>query len=212
MIGYTARMRWKLILSMFAALVLSACASMPRPSTHEIADACLLLKQNGSWHQSLRESARNWGAPMGFQLAVIKQESSFDGDARPPRGDSKWFGLVEGDRISSAHGYSQALNGTWEDYKAATGRWNANRNSFHDSADFVGWYFSSTGKRTGLGQYDYQAHYLAYHEGPTGYLKGTWKSKGWLIQTASRVASQAATYERQISQCDALRPKFLGIF
>ena len=50
-------------------------------------------------------------------------------------------------------------------------------------------------------------------DGATGYLKGTWKGKTWLIQTASRVAQQAARYEGQISGCDALKPqKFLGIF
>lgn len=193
-------------------LVVTGCASAPQPSQREIADACALLERNRPWHEALRDSARNWGAPMGFQLAVIKQESSFNAEARPPRGDRQWFGLVEGDYISSAHGYSQALDSTWEMYKAQTGKWAANRNSFRDSADFIGWYFSSTGKRTGLGQFDYRSHYLAYHEGATGYLKGTWKKKGWLIDTAARVAAQAATYERQISDCAALKPKFLGLF
>jgi hypothetical protein len=200
-------------MSLVAALGLSACASAPQPSNAEIADACLLLKQNRPWHDALRDAARNWGAPMGFTLAVMKQESSFDSGALAPRGERQWFGLVEGDRISSAEGYTQALDGTWEMYKKATGKWGANRNSFQDSSDFIGWYFNTTGQRTGLGQYDYKAHYLAYHEGATGYLKGTWKGKGWLIDTASRVASQATRYESQIRACDALKPqKFLGIF
>ncbi len=202
----------RILAAALAALAATACASMPTPSNREIADACALLDNNRAWHEALRDSARNWGAPMGFQLAVIKQESSFNADARPPRGDRKWFGLVEGDHISSAHGYSQALDSTWEMYKAQTGKWGASRNSFRDSADFIGWYFSSTGKRTGLGQYDYRNHYLAYHEGATGYMKGTWKKKAWLVDTAGRVASQAARYENQIGQCQALKPKFLGLF
>ena len=130
----------------------------------------------------------------------------------PPRGDRQWFGLVEGDRVSSANGYSQALDSTWEMYKAATGKWGANRNSFRDSSDFVGWYFSTTGKRTGLGQYDYKGHYLAYHEGAGGYLKGTWKSKRWLIDTAAGVAKQAASTKRRSPAATPLREKFLGIF
>ncbi len=200
-------------MSLVAALVLGACASAPQPSNAEIADACLLLKQNRPWHEALRDTARNWGAPMGFQLAVMKQESSFDSKALPPRGDRKWFGLVEGDRLSSALGYTQALETTWDMYKKETGRWGADRQSFRDSSDFIGWYFNTTGKRTGLGQYDYKGHYLAYHEGAGGYLQGTWRSKGWLIDAAGRVASQAARYESQISDCDALKPqKFLGIF
>lgn len=202
----------RLLLSLFAAFQLAACASMPTPSAPEIADACLLLQQNRPWHDALRATARNWGAPMGFQLAVIKQESSFEAEARPPRGERKWFGLVEGDYISSAVGYSQALDSTWEMYKAQTGNWGANRNSFRDSSDFIGWYFSATGKRTGLGQFDYKNHYLAYHEGAGGYLKGTYKAKRWLVDVAGNVARQAARYETQISNCNGLRERFLGIF
>ena len=181
-----------LVTSLVAALGATACASAPQPSNAEIADACLLLKENMPWHDVMRETARKWGAPMGFQLAVIKQESSFDSRALAPRGEREWFGLVEGKRVSSAAGYSQALDGTWDMYRRETGRSGANRNDFRDSSDFIGWYYNTTGKRTGLGQYDYKAHYLAYHEGATGYLKGTWKSKGWLVDTAGRVAQQCA--------------------
>lgn len=200
------------LLAAFAAAALAACASTPTPTKQEAADACLLLQQNHAWRDALRSTAKTWGAPMGFQLAIIKQESSFNAEAAPPRGQRQWFGLVEGERVSSAKGYSQALDSTWETYKAATGRWGANRNSFQDSSDFIGWYFSTAGKRTGLGQYDYRGHYLAYHEGAGGYLKGTWKGKTWLVNTASSVATQAARYEAQIARCEALREKFLGIF
>ena len=196
----------------FAVALLGACASTPKPSSEEVADACLLLKENRNWHKALRASAKEWGAPMGFQLAVMKQESAFDARARAPRGERKWFGLVQGDRLSSARGYAQALDTTWENYKRETGNGGASRQNFRDASDFIGWYFASTGKRTGLGQYDYRAHYLAYHEGATGYLQGTWRGKTWLINTANSVAAQAARYESQITDCKALKPRFLGIF
>jgi hypothetical protein len=206
-------MGWKLLsLACVAALGVSACASAPQPSGAEMADACLLLKENRNWHKALRASAKEWGAPMGFQLAIIKQESSFDSKAKAPRGERKWFGLVQGDRLSSAKGYAQALDTTWETYKRETGNGGASRQSFKDASDFIGWYFSTAGKRANLGQYDYKAHYLAYHEGAGGYLQGSWRGKTWLVQTAERVASQAAAYERQINDCKALKPKFLGIF
>jgi hypothetical protein len=208
-------MVWKRLLAPFLALAVGACASIsPTPSNREIADACLLLERNRDWHEALRETARNWGAPMGFQLAIINQESSFDADARPPRGESQWFGLVQGDYISSATGYSQALDGTWTMYQQKTGKWNATRTSFRDASDFIGWYFNTNGQRVGVDQYDYRAHYLIYHEGATGYLNGTWKAKGWLVDVAAKVAAQAARYESQISNCAGLRPrdKFLGIF
>ncbi|MFT3724993.1 MAG: hypothetical protein QM773_15595 [Hyphomonadaceae bacterium] len=200
-------------ISLAMTLLASACASAPQPSNAEIADACLLLQQNKPWHDTLREVARQWGAPMGYTLAVVKQESSFDSQALAPRGERQWFGLVDGKRVSSAAGYSQALDGTWEMYKKATGRWGANRNNFQDSSDFIGWYYNTNGQRVGIGQYDYRAHYLVYHEGATGYLNGSWKGKGWLVGVADKVAGQAARYEYQISNCSALKPqKFLGIF
>lgn len=197
---------------MLAVMGLSACASAPQPSNAEIADACLLLKENRNWHKALRASAKEWGAPMGFQLAVMKQESAFDARAKAPRGERKWFGLVQGDRLSSAYGYAQALDTTWEAYKQETRNGGADRHNFRDAADFIGWYFASTGKRTGVGQYDYRAHYLAYHEGAGGYLRGTWRNKRWLVNTADNVAAQAVRYESQISRCKALKPKFLGLF
>ncbi len=200
-------------ISLITALLASACASAPQPSNTEIADACKLLQQNREWHEALRETARNWGAPMGFQLAVIKQESSFDANALAPRGERKFFGLLEGDRVSTAEGYSQALNDTWNEYKKKTNNWNANRNNFRDASDFIGWYYNTNGQRVGINQYDYRAHYLIYHEGAGGYTRGTWKTKGWLVDVASRVAAQASRYESQMSTCDALKPqKLFGIF
>lgn len=204
----------KRLLVPLLALAVGACSTLAaKPSNGQIADACLLLQRNKGWHEALRDTARNWGAPMGFQLALIKQESSFTPDARPPRGESQWFGLVQGDHISSAMGYSQALEGTWKMYQERTGKWSASRTSFRDASDFIGWYFNTNGQRVGVGQYDYRAHYLIYHEGATGYQKGTWKNKAWLVDVAARVAAQAARYESQISQCPGLKPreKFLGL-
>jgi hypothetical protein len=192
--------------------LVQGCASTPQPSAEQIANACDLLTDNRDWYRDLRRSAREWGAPMGLQLAIINQESSFDGRARPARGPRKFFGLVQGDRPSTAYGYSQALETTWDHYKKDTGNGGADRHSFRDSVDFIGWYVANTGKQTGVKQNDYKAHYIAYHEGPGGYVQGTWKTKGWLVQRANHVASQAARYESQIAGCKALKPKFLGIF
>ncbi len=190
--------------------MLAGCLAAPKPSSAEIADACLLLKENKSWYRAMRASAKDWGAPMGFQLAVIKQESSFDHKARPARQGG--FLFIPGKRPSSAYGYAQALDSTWDAYKRESGNGGADRHDFDDSVDFVGWYFAKTGQMTGLGQYDFRGHYLAYHEGQTGYLRGGWRKKGWLVNTADRVSATANRYERQIANCDGLKSKFLGIF
>lgn len=198
------------VLPLLLAFGLAACASAPQPKAEQIADACALLKDNKDWYRALRASAKDWGAPMGLQLAIIKQESSFDAKARPEREGG--FLIFPGKRPSSARGYAQALDPTWEVYKNATGNSNADRRNFKDAADFIGWYVNNSGREAGIRQYDYRAHYLAYHEGPRGYVKGTWKKKKWLVSTANTVASQATRYESQISSCKGLKSKFLGIF
>ncbi len=202
----------RLAISAASLGLLCGCLGAPEPTSAEVADACLLLEENRDWHRAMRKSAKEWGAPMGFQLAVIKQESNFDHKAKPARGKRKMLGLLPGDRPSSAYGYAQALDTTWETYKRESGNGGADRHDFDDSVDFIGWYFAKTGQMTGAGQYDYRAHYLAYHEGQSGYLKGSWRSKRWLVDVANRVSSTATRYEKQIASCKALRSKFLGIF
>ena len=61
-------------------------------------------------------------------MATIYTESSFRHNAKPPR---KWYlGFIPGKRASSAYGYSQALDGTWDRYQKETGRWGASRTDF----------------------------------------------------------------------------------
>jgi hypothetical protein len=65
-------------------------------------------------------------------------ESDFDWLAKPPR--QKLFKVIPYKRPSSSFGYSQAVNGTWEQYKKETGNKLAVRTRFKDSVDFIGWY------------------------------------------------------------------------
>ena len=202
----------KFTLGLMSLTLLSGCLSTPQPSNDEIADACLMLKENRHWYKALRNSAKDWGAPMGYQLAVIKQESNFDRKAKPAREKGFLFGLFPGKRPSTAYGYAQALDTTWDTYKRETRNGGADRHDFDDSVDFIGWYYANSGKITGLSQYDYRGHYLAYHEGPNGYLRGSWRKKRWLVNTANKVSSNAQRYESQIRNCKGLKRKFLGIF
>ena len=50
-----------------------------------------------------------------------KTESNFRPTARTQR--KYVFGLIPSGRISSAYGYSQALDGTWKEYKKSTVAW-----------------------------------------------------------------------------------------
>ncbi len=111
------------------------------------------------------------------------------------------LGLLPGKRASSAYGFAQALDGTWDQYKSETGNRGANRKSFDDATDFIGWYTAKSSQITGIRMNDARSQYLAYHQGPTGYLRGDWQRKPGIIRLADRVASRAADYDNQLRTC-----------
>jgi hypothetical protein len=176
------------------ALLLSALAACSsgggrdvRPS--DVADACAIFRDNPHWVKPTADAARRWGAPPEVKLAIIWRESTFRRDARPPG------------RVSSAYGYSQAIDGTWDWYRRETGNRRADRTEYEDAIDFVGWYMAKTRSMNGLSPHDAFNQYLAYHEGHTGYKRGDWRGKPFLIRAASQVDQQARRYREQLRRC-----------
>lgn len=163
-------------------------------------DACGILSEKREWAPALSSVERRWGAPAHVVMAIIWKESSFRGDARPPE-KRALFGLVSDGHISSAFGYSQALDGTWDWYKQETGNGGADRDDWDDAVDFVGWYMTKTRSSNGLAMTDAFRQYLAYHEGHTGYRRGDWRGKAWLQGAASQVQTQARRYQAQLARC-----------
>jgi hypothetical protein len=192
-----------------ASASLSACSATKPPQ--KIDDACAIFREKKGWYEDAREARDRWGVPISIQLAFIRQESSFDGEARPAR--RRILGFIPGPRPSNAHGYAQALESTWDDYRKAVGARGADRDEFADAVDFIGWYNSRTAKMCGIPKNDAFSLYLAYHEGPTGYRRGTHRGKRWLLGTAERVATRAARYDKQLSRCEEeLKPRRRGWF
>ena len=187
------------IVSVFSgALLLTACTTAP---PRNVNDACAIFSEYGDWFAAAKTASQRWGAPLPVLLAIIHQESAFQADAQPPR---TWYlGLIPGPRPSSAYGFSQALEGTWEDYKTATGNLDADRDQFNDAVDFVGWYINQSAKRNRIAHNDAYNQYLAYHEGPGGYAKGSYRQKPWLMKRAQRVRQQADRYRAQLNRCES---------
>lgn len=183
-----------------AALMLAACSSTPSGPPRDQANACSILDQRGDWGAALGEAERRWGAPPHVVMAIIWRESSFRADARPPK-KYTMLGLIPNGRVSSAYGYPQALDGTWRWYQDETGARSADRRNFDDSVDFVGWYLNKTQSMNGLAKSDAYGQYLAYHEGHTGYKRGRWRRKNWLLGAANQVAARAEAYRTQLSRC-----------
>jgi hypothetical protein len=182
-----------------AALAAAGCASPGPPSRPD--DLCAIFAERSDWLAGARSAAERWGVPAAVQLAVVHQESSFREDARPPR--RRVLGVVPGPRASSARGYGQATDAAWSEYLQAAGRRGADREDFADAVDFIGWYADRAHRRLGIRKDDAYRLYLAYHEGPTGFGRGSHVEKPWLLVVARNVEARAERYARQWEGCGA---------
>jgi hypothetical protein len=149
--------------------------------------------------RAFKKTERKWGVPVHVQMATIYQESRFVSDARTPFRYT--LGVIPMGRQSSAYGYSQALDGTWEQYLEETGRRFARRTKIDDATDFMGWYMNTSLERNGIPLNDARNQYLAYHEGHTGYSRGTYNRKSWLLRVAGQVDARANMYATQLARC-----------
>lgn len=184
-----------------ACALLAGCAE-PRPSS--VANACEIFSQKIHWYEAARDSQQRWNIPMALLLAFVHQESSFHATARPPR--RRLLGFIPWVRPSSAYGYAQAVNHTWEEYKKETGRVLARRSNFNDAMDFIGWYNNKSVRELGLRRNDARRLYLAYHEGRNGYRRQSYNAKPWLLKVAQKVQRRKNAYDRQLKTCD-LKPR-----
>lgn len=166
-------------------------------------NACVLVKQNPDMLRAFRATERRWGVPVEVQMATIYQESKFKANARTPFRYAA--GVIPMGRQSSAYGYSQALDGTWQEYLDDTGQRRAKRNRIKDATDFMGWYMNKTRTKNGVALSDARNQYLAYHEGHTGYARGSYNSKGWLVRVAGEVDQRSDMYGKQLRSCRVKR-------
>lgn len=190
-------MRTRIVLTAVGLALLAGCATAPKQTRN----ICAVFDERdglfSSWQSAAERTEKKYGVPVPILMATIYVESSFRPNARPPR---KWFlGFIPGKRASSAYGYAQALDGTWETYQRATGRWGARRNDFGDAIRFVGWYHNQTSTRNGVSRNDAYNLYLAYYSGHAGYNRGNFS--GSLRQTAQKSAGMAARYAAQLKGC-----------
>jgi hypothetical protein len=133
-------------------------------------------------------------------MATIYQESKFIGNARTPHQFA--LGIIPMGRQSSAYGYSQALDATWDEYRDETRNRGAKRDDIDDATDFMGWYMNQVVTRLDVESHDAEKLYLAYHEGFTGYKRGSYTSKEWLVRVADQVGARSQTYALQLAACN----------
>ena len=193
----TRERRWHYTMIAVAAILavlIAGCASPPKQPNN----ACKIFKEKSRWQKHTRHAAKKWKVDASVLLAIMRQESGFDANAKPKR---KRFLGIPLKRPSSAFGYAQALDGTWDLYRKSANNFVAQRDRFSDAMDFIGWYVAQTRKQLKIAPRDAYRNYLAYHEGWSGYARGTYKAKKWLKSVAKRVANQANRYRAQLSLC-----------
>ena len=177
-------------------LFMSACASS---APGNVADVCSIFEERRSWYRAAKAAEARWQVPIAVNMAFIYQESSFRARARPERNRILWF--LPGRRPSTAYGYAQALDSTWEDYQKRSGNYRASRANFADAIDFVAWYNSNSQRLSGIANTDARNLYYAYHEGNGGFQRGSYRSKEWLLQAANRVQFSAVRFDSQLAGC-----------
>tara|TARA_B100000902_G_scaffold398812_1_gene466999 strand:+ start:3161 stop:3763 length:603 start_codon:yes stop_codon:yes gene_type:complete len=174
-------------------LFLASCTSIPQNTL----DSCKIFNEKYFWFKHTKKVEQKWGTPIYIQLAIIKAESDFDWFAKPPR--QKLFKIIPYKRPSSSFGYSQAVKGTWQQYKNETGNKLATRVRFKDSVDFIGWYTNKTSSILKIPIEDAFKQYIAYHEGWGNYKN--YKSNKKIISLAKKVEKLSNTYKKQLSNC-----------
>ena len=176
------------------------------------ANSCIIFDEKKNWYKASKKSYDKWGTSIALQLAIINQESAFNQFAKPDR--KKFLGIFPGSRPSTAFGYAQVTNPTWEWYKTKTGNNNASRANFFDVTDFIGWYTTQSENIVGISKNDFYNQYLAYHEGQGGWKKESYLEKLWLIEVAKTVERNAKMYNNQLTDCESSLSKkgFFGIF
>jgi hypothetical protein len=175
-------------------LFLASCSSVPKNTS----DSCKIFYEKYFWYKHTKKVEQKWGTPIHIQLAIIKMESNFDWLAKPPR--QKLFKIIPFKRPSSSFGYSQAVKGTWEQYKNETGNKLATRARFKDSVDFIGWYTNKSKSILKISLKDAFGQYVAYHEGWGNYKN--YKKNKKVIDLAKKVEKRSNVYKKQLSKCN----------
>ena len=181
------------ILIFFFLFTLTSCSSIPKNTSN----SCSIFSERYLWYKHTKKTEKKWGTPIYIQLAIIKMESDFNWLAKPKR--QKIFKIIPYKRPSSSFGYSQAVKGTWKQYKQETNNPLATRVRFKDSVDFIGWYTNKTEKLLKISKKDAFRQYIAYHEGWGNYKN--YKKNAKVVGLAKKVKKQSDKYKNQLKKC-----------
>jgi hypothetical protein len=200
--GYLQCMGWE-VMRVGALVVCAATMSCASSSPSQVQNLCGILNEKDgffdNWHKAALKAEVEYHVSVPVLMATVHQESRFQPKARPPR--TRLLGFIPWRRPSSAYGFGQVLDETWNEYMQKTDNRGADRDKFKDAIDFVGWYHAGTHRRHGVPVDDAYHLYLAYHEGQGGFGRRSYESKEWLMRVARKVRRRTDLYARQYQNC-----------
>jgi hypothetical protein len=179
-------------------IFLAGCSNYPPKNLDNICD---IFEEKDDWYDDTKNSFERWGVPIQVQMAIIHQESRFKHDAETEMEYFLW--IIPIGRKSTAYGYAQVKDATWDWYMDSTSNHGADRDDFDDAVDFIGWYGKMSYDRLKISKWDTKNQYLAYHEGHGGYQRQTYDAKPWLKEVAVKVDKRARRYGAQLKKCEA---------
>ena len=193
---------YRLIATCVLAIPISSCGI--NGSVRNTENACSIFFEHhgafNNWYKDTLKASLRYDVPMPIILATIKAESGFRPTVR-----TKWrkaLGFIPLGHVSSAYGYAQALNGTWQAYIQSTGNTYAIRSSYADAVDFIAWYYRRSMDYNGIDRNDAYHLYISYVMGWEAYKQvGDAGVTPKLKYTAMKVANQAKIYREQLSIC-----------
>lgn len=193
-------------LGIIAAAYLISYIPHTAPSPHNTHNACEIFTQYPRWYISLKKTEQRWQLPIPVALAIIHQESDFTALAETPH--RRLLGVpLPWTHTTSAKGYTQAIDSTWQRYQRSTNHYWVDRSSFADAVDFMGWFAHNARRYAGIPSSDAYDLYLAYHEGVRGFIEHSYDSKPWLQSIAWKVQRQSYRYQYQLAHCQQKLPK-----
>lgn len=192
----------KAVLLLLAVALLSACSS---PVPKQQRNVCAIFKAFPRWYWITQAVQAKWHVPISVQMAIMHEESHFVDNAKPAR--EHLLGFIPWTHSTTAVGYAQATNETWRGYLQARHLRSASRDSFSNTANFIGWYVDRLHHQLGIRRNNAYAIYLAYHEGMQGYREGSYRHKPTLIHIARHVQAYTARYHGQLIHCKHQLPQ-----
>lgn len=76
------------VVTMALLLTLTGCATTQTPPPENVENVCSIFNEKEDWYKDVMDAERKWGTPAHVLMAIVRYESRFVDNARPPHKNS----------------------------------------------------------------------------------------------------------------------------